>query len=138
MRSFQRLTSLVLGLVLVLALGACGDDTDAAADRAEDAAAQAARAAKQKAGEAREAAGDAFATFRTGAERLVDEASSGDNEALEKLLDQCRDTLEQMRKDNDPRAERVGALCEKIRNADDGNAWKEIREEFKQIGDDDN
>lgn len=119
-------------LASALAVGACGDDdVDSAAQRADEAAER----VKDEAGEAREGAEDAFATFRTGFERLVDEASSGDAEAKEKLLDECRDSLEQLRKDNDPRAEKVGALCERIRNADDGNAWKEIREEYDQIKD---
>ena len=110
---------------------------DDAAQRAEKTAERAADEAKEGAGEAREAAGDAFATFRTGFERLIDEASSGDAEAQEKLLDECRDALEKMRKDNDSRSEQMGALCQRIRDADEGNAWSEIREEYEQIKDGD-
>ena len=89
---------------------------------------------KDGAAEARKGAEDEFA-IRTGFERLVDEASSGDSESKERLLDECRDSLERLRKDNDPRAEQVGTLCEKIRNTDDDNAWKEIREEYDEIKD---
>ncbi|MEY2425252.1 MAG: hypothetical protein QOI61_824 [Actinomycetota bacterium] len=129
MKNAARWTAAVL-LVGALTAGACGDDdVDNAAQRAEDAAER----VKDEAGDAKEKAADALATFRTGFERLVDEASSGDSEAQEQLLDECRDTLEQLRKDNDPRAEQVGALCQQIRDADDGNAWKEIREEWDQI-----
>lgn len=134
MRNPTRITAVLLAAA-ALSLGACGDDADEVADNAAKTAERAGEEAKDAAGKARDGAEDAFATFRTGTERLVDEASSGDNEALEKLLDQCRDTLEEMRKNDDPRAERVGALCEKIRNADNGNAWQEIREEFEQIDD---
>ena len=123
-------------LAAVLVLGGCGDDdVDSAAERAEQAAERAAEEVKDEAGDAREAAEDAFATFRTGFERLVDEASSGDSEAQEELLDECRDSLEQMRKDDDPRAEQVGALCQHIRDADDSNAWEQIREEYEDLKD---
>ena len=117
-------------LAAALAAGACGDDDlDEAAERADDAAER----VKDEAGEAKERAEDALATFRTGFERLVDEASSGDDEAQEELLDECRDTLEELRQNNDPRAEQMGALCQKIRDADDGNAWQEIREEYDEF-----
>lgn len=113
-----------------LSLAACGDDdVDEATDQAE----RAAERVADEAGDARESAEDGLATLRTAFERLVDEASSGDDEAREKLLDDCRDNLEDLRQADDPRAERVGALCERIRSADDGNAWKEIKEEFAQI-----
>ncbi len=129
MRNPARWTVAVL-LAAALAAGACGDDDlDAAAQDAENAAER----VKDEAGKAKEQAEDGLATFRTGFERLVDEASSGDAEAQEKLLDECRDSLEQLRQDNDPRAEQMGALCQKIRDADDGNAWTEIREEYDQI-----
>ncbi len=129
MRNTRRWTVAVL-LAASFALGACGDDdVDNAADRAEDAAER----VKDEAADAKERAEDAVATFRTGFERLVDEASSGDNEAQEELLDQCRDTLEDLRQADDPRAEQMGALCQKIRDADDGNAWTEIREEYDEI-----
>ena len=117
-------------LAATFALGACGDDdVDSAAQRAEDAAER----VKDEAAEAKEDAEDAFATFRTGYERLIDEASSGDNEAHEKLLDECRDTLEEMRQNDDPRAEQMGALCQQIRDADNGTAWEEIREEYDEL-----
>jgi hypothetical protein len=128
----MRRTARAAGTLLLasaLAVGACGDDdVDSAAQRAEE-------GAERVKDEAAEGAEDAFATFRTGFERLIDEASSGDSESKERLLDECRDSLERLRKDNDPRADRVGALCEKIRNTDDGNTWKEIREEYDQLKD---
>lgn len=106
-----------------LLLGACGDDD------VEDAT----ETAEEVAGDAAETAGDAWASFRTQFERLVDKASTGDSEAQEELLDRCRDSLQELRKDNDPKAERVGALCDKIRDADDGTAWDELRNEVKDI-----
>ncbi|MDP1795173.1 MAG: hypothetical protein Q8K63_13640 [Acidimicrobiales bacterium] len=113
-----------------LTFAACSEsDRDSAAQTADDAAER----VEDEAGELKEKAEDAFDSFRTGFERSIDEASSGDDEAKEKVLDECRDTLEDLRQNDDPRAEQVGALCQKIRDADDGNAWNEVREEFDEI-----
>ncbi|MBW3547287.1 MAG: hypothetical protein KY452_04000 [Actinobacteria bacterium] len=107
-----------------LAFGACGDDetADRTADTVEDVAEDAADTAE-----------NAWASFRTGFERLVDEAATGDSEAQDQLLDQCRDTLEELRKADDPGADRVGQLCDNIRDADDETAWDDIRQEFEDI-----
>lgn len=122
MRRARRTSAAVIAGALLL--GACaGDDTpDVDTDRVEDAA-----------GEAREEAQDAWASFRTGFERLVDEASTGDSAARDELLNQCRDTLEKLRKAEDPRADKVGELCDRIRDADDETKWNEIRQEIDEI-----
>lgn len=110
-------------VAVALLLAGCGDDD------VEDAS----NTAEEVAGDAAETAGDAWASFRTQFERLVDKASTGDNEAQEELLDRCRDSLQELRKDNDPKADRVDALCNKIRDADDGTAWDELRNEVKEL-----
>ena len=117
-----------LAAVALVFSGCSDDDAAETADRVEDTA----RDAAEDIGEAAE---DAWASFRTGAERLVDEAATGDNEARDELLDECRDTLEEMRQDDDPEADRVGELCDDIRDADDETAWDEIRQEIEEIDD---
>lgn len=114
---------------VALLLGGCGDDgedVDVDTEQVENEIGDAA-------GDVREETLDAWATFRTGFERLVDKASTGDSEAQTELLDQCRDTLEVLRQDDDPRAEQVGELCDQIRDADGETAWDEVREEVESI-----
>lgn len=106
-----------------LALGACGGDDEVTSGEVEEAV-----------DDAREETEDAFATFRTGFERLVDKASTGDNEAREELLNLCRDTLEDLRQADDPRSDEVGELCDEIRDADDQTAWDSIRQKIDDIG----
>lgn len=106
-----------------LMLGACGGDDEVTSDEVEDAV-----------GDAREETEDAFASFRTGFERLVDKASTGDNEAQEELLNLCRDTLEDLRQADDSRSDEVGELCDEIRDADDQTAWDSIRQKIDDIG----
>lgn len=113
-----------------LFLGACGDDGDGDIDVDTE---QVENEAGEAADEVQEEVGDAFATFRTGFERLVDKASTGDDEAQAELLEECRDALESLRQDDDPRADKVGELCDRIRDADDDGAWDEIREEIEAI-----
>jgi predicted small secreted protein len=82
---------------------------------------------------ATDAVGDAWASFRTGFERLVDRAATGDNEAQEEILEQCRDALEEMRQEDDPQAERMERLCDDIRNADDQADWNALRQAVEQM-----
>ncbi len=109
---------------LGLAFGACGDDD--AADRTADTVESAAE-------DTADTGEDAWASLRTEFEELVDEAATGDSEAQEQLLEQCRETLEELRKADDPGAERVGQLCDNIRDADDETAWDELRQEVEEI-----
>lgn len=109
---------------LGLAFGACGDgDT---ADRTAD-------TVENVAEDASETAENAWASLRTEFEELVDEAATGDSEAQDQLLERCRETLEELRKADDPGAERVGQLCDNIRDADDQTAWDELRQDFEEI-----
>jgi hypothetical protein len=119
-----RKTLTASSIALALALGACGDDdtADRTADTVEDAA--------EQVGENVE---DAWASFRTDFERLVDDAATGDNAAQDQLLDECRDTLEELRQADDPATERVGQLCDNIREADDQTAWDTIRQDIEEI-----
>lgn len=82
---------------------------------------------------AADTADDVWANLRTESEELVDEVATGNSEAQEQLLERCRETLEELRKAEDPGAERVGQLCDNIRDADDETAWDDIRQEFGDI-----
>ena len=122
-RSAVVLITIALGMLFV----ACGDDADTQAtqDTVEDATR-----------DAREEAENAFATLRTEGERLLDEFQTRNApEAKQKLLDQCRDVLERLRKANSDQAGRVDSLCNRIRETDPNNAsvWREVREEIAKL-----
>lgn len=128
--TFNRRVSAAL-VAGALFLGGCSDDGDVDVDNVDTE--QIEDEVGDAADDVREETVDAWATFRTGFERLVDEASTGDDDAQTELLDECRDVLEELRQDDDPRADQVGELCDKIRDADDESAWDEVREEVDAI-----
>jgi hypothetical protein len=101
-------------------LAACGDDDTE--ERVDDAAE-----------DLGEAAGNAWASFRTNWERLIDQASTGDTEAQDELLGECRDLLQDLREDDDPAADGVQSFCDSIRDADDDADWDATRETFEQL-----
>ena len=119
-------------IVIVIALGtlfaACGDndvDTEATQDTVETATR-----------DAREETENAFATLRTEAERLVDEFQTRNApEAKQRLLDQCRDARERLRRANSDQVGRVDSLCNRIRDTDPSNAslWREVRDEISKL-----
>ncbi|MDQ4089738.1 MAG: hypothetical protein M3163_05490 [Actinomycetota bacterium] len=118
--------------VIVIALGAlfvaCGDndvDTEATQDTVEDATR-----------DARQETENAFATLRTEAERLVDEFQTRNApEAKQRLLEQCRDVLERLRRADSDQVGRVESLCSRIRDTDPTNAslWREVRDEITKL-----
>lgn len=117
------MTVFALGMLFV----ACGDDADTQAtqDTVEDATR-----------DAREEAENAFATLRTEGERLLDEFQTRNApEAKQKLLEQCRDVLERLRKADSDQAGRVESLCDRIRDTDPANTsvWNEVREEITKL-----
>ena len=118
-------------VLIIIALGmlfvACGDDADTQAtqDTVEDATR-----------DAREEAENAFATLRTEGERLLDEFQTRNApEARQKLLEQCRDVLERLRRADSDQAGRVESLCDRIRDTDPSNSsvWNEVREEITKL-----
>ncbi|HUF31896.1 MAG TPA: hypothetical protein VMN58_01655 [Acidimicrobiales bacterium] len=118
-------------LTLMLALGllaGCGDDGDGDADVTTD-------DLEDVGDDLRDVANDAWASLRTNAERLIDKAATGDDEARDELLAQCRDSLQELRKAEDPGADRLQSLCDEIRDADDDTAWDEVRREIEEMGD---
>ena len=119
---------IVSAFVLAGMLSACGSDdidTEATGDTIEE-----------SAEDAREAAENAFVEFRTGGERLVDEIRTRNApEAKQQLLDRCRDALERLREADSDDADRVDALCDRIRDTDiqDSSVWDEIKEQIEQL-----
>ncbi len=128
----RHLTRLLFALLLAsLALTACSDDgnVDEAADRTQDTAADVAR-------DVRNSTENAFAELRTRAEEFIDGVQTrGAPEAKQRVLDQCRDTLEDLRKADSPDADRVDEICNQIRDTDVSNndAWQQIRNELNQL-----
>lgn len=117
------LTIIALGMLFV----ACGDDADTQAT--QDTVADATR-------DARDEAENAFANLRTEAERLLDEFQTRNApEAKQKLLEQCRDALERLRKADSDQTGRVESLCDRIRDTDPANAsvWNEVRDEITKL-----
>lgn len=118
--------------VITVALGAlfvgCGDndaDTEATGDTVE-----------QAADEARQEAENAFASWRTDAERLLDEIQTRNApEAKQQLLDRCRDALEQLREADSAQADRVDDLCNRIRDTEVSNmsVWREVKDEVAKL-----
>lgn len=126
-RSRGRVAVVLITVALGMLFVACGDDADTQAtqDTVEDATR-----------DAREEAEDAFATLRTEGERLLDEFQTRNApEAKQKLLEQCRNVLERLRKANSDQAGRVDSLCNRIRDTDPSNAsvWREVREEITKL-----
>ena len=110
---------------------ACSDDGTVDTDRARD---QAQQTQQQVTKETKEA----WATLRTDGERLIDDIQTrNDPDAKQKLLNQCRDALEQMRKNDAANADRVDKFCNRVRETDPNSqsAWNEIKAEFKQLND---
>ncbi len=127
-RSRTRSALVLIAIALGTLLAACGDndvDTEATQDTVEEATR-----------DARQEAENAFATLRTEAERLVDQFQTRNApEAKQRLLDQCRDALERLRRANSDQVGRVESLCNRIRDTDPSNAsvWREVRDEITKL-----
>ena len=110
---------------------ACSEDADLDTEKAKDNANQAAQTIRRE-------TRDAWATLRTDGERLVDQVQTrNDPEAQKQLLEKCRDTVEQMRKNDQPNSDRVNQFCDKVRDTDvkDTNAWNQLKAQFKELND---
>ena len=120
--------TLVLLVAAVIAAG-CSDDNKVDTDKAK---AQATKAAEQVKQQTR----DAWASLRTDGDRLADQVQTRkDPEAKKQLLDKCRDAVERMRKDDQPNADRVNKLCDRIRDADpnDSATWNDVKAQIKDL-----
>lgn len=122
-----RLTFALLALALGMAvIAACTSDDQE----------QVQSAASTAAGEAKTQVKDAWASMRTDGERMIDAVQTRNDPAVKQdLLDSCRNTLEKMRKADNASADKVDALCTKIRDTDpkDSNAWAGIKDQWKQL-----
>ncbi|MDP8936212.1 MAG: hypothetical protein M3O23_00395 [Actinomycetota bacterium] len=116
---------LVLFGALFVACGEDDVDTGATTDTVEE-----------RSTEAREQAENAFASFRTEAERLMDDIRARNApEAKQVLLDRCRDALEQLRQANSDQTDRVDDLCNRIRDTEptDTELWRQVQEEISKL-----
>jgi hypothetical protein len=122
-----------VAILLVASLGAvaCEDGGEATADRANESVRETTRNLSEDTREA-------WAELRVDTERLLDQAQTrNDPEAKERVLSQCRDLEEKLRKEDAPNADRVNEFCDKIRTADPNNssAWNEIKQRFTELND---
>ena len=79
---------------------------------------------------------DAWAKMRTDSDRLVDNVQKNKDQASKQtLLDNCRNTQEQMAKNDAERARRVERVCDQIRDADpaNSNAWSDIKKRLDEL-----
>lgn len=110
---------------LFVACGNDGVDTEATPDTVEE-----------SARDARQEAENAFASWRTDAERLLDEIrTQGAPEVKQTLLDRCRDALENLRQADSPNVDRVDDLCNRIQATDveDAAAWQQVKDAVGQL-----
>ena len=109
---------------------ACSDDGTVDTDRVAD-------QAKTSATQVRQEVQNTWASLRTDGNRLIDDVQARkDPDAKKQLLDRCRDTQEQFRKNDDSaNADRVGSFCDRVRDADPNaqGAWNEIKSEFQKL-----
>lgn len=116
-------------LVGVVAGVACSDDGTVDKDKAKD-------TASQTAGQVKKETRDAWATLRTDGDKLIDQVQTrNDPEAKKQLLDRCRNTVESMRKSDQPNADQVNKLCDKIRDTEPSSqsAWTEIKNQYNDL-----
>ena len=125
--NLPRLALLAIPLVLGMAIvSACSEsETEDAKDTVQGASQDIQKQTK-----------DAWAGLRTDSDRLVDQVQTrNDPEAKKKLLDNCRDSVEKMRKAKSTSADRVNQLCDQIRDADVNNAdaWNNVKSRMTEL-----
>jgi hypothetical protein len=116
-------------LVGAIAGVACSDDGSVDTEQVRD-------QAQQTRQDVKEQTKDAWASLRTDGERLIDQIQTrNDPAAKQRLLDQCRDVLEQMRQNDAASADRVEDFCDRVRdtNPDAQGVWNEIKAEFEDL-----
>ena len=102
----------------------------------EEEAARTDQQVRETSSEARQQAREAWASVRTDGERLIDQIQTrNDPEAKQDLLDDCRDALERLRKNDAAIADRVEKLCDRIRDTDvsAGSAWNDVKQQLRDI-----
>jgi len=125
------LPRLAVAILLVASIGAvaCDEESDATADRANT-------TVKETAKKLTEDTRTAWAGLRVDTERLLDQAQTrNDPEAKQRVLTECRDVEERMRKEDAPNADRVNEFCDKVRTTDPNNtsAWDDLKKRFTEL-----
>lgn len=124
---------------LLVACGGDDEDGQSAEDLREDVeelADEAGDRAGDVAASAEEQLRDGWASLRTDGERLIDRIQTrGDSEAKQELLEDCRDRLEEAREAESSAADRIGSVCDRIRDADvdSGDEWDSIKDKVGDI-----
>ncbi len=116
-----------LGVALALTLLGCGDD--AAGDRGEAGVTTASSLGVRDEDEA----ADVLSMLGTGLERLIYEASTGDENARTELLGRCHDALRKLRQAGNGRLKDTNHICARIRDSTEGTAWDDLRREVKEV-----
>ncbi len=85
-----------------------------------------------------QAAREAWTELRTDGERLIDNIQTNDDPAAkQRLLDECRDAEERLRRAGSGQADRVNEFCDRIRDADvgDDRVWDDLRRQLRDLTD---
>ncbi len=134
MRNRSKALFCSIALAGAVAVGCGSDADDTTASEAASSIESVVGSAATRAGEASQ---DVLASLHTESERLMDDIQSGDtgkaDTARKELLDNCRDSLEQLRQDEAPEADQVEGLCDKIRDADTDAEWTEVQSELAAL-----
>jgi hypothetical protein len=118
-RVLTTLIALVMGGALLVGCGNDDADVEETTDDVTD--------------DIEEGARDAWASLRTGWERVIDDVATGDVDAQVELLEECRDTLQDLREAGDESADDVQSLCDAIRDADEDTDWDAIRAQYDEL-----
>jgi hypothetical protein len=125
------LPRLAVALLLIASVGAiaCDEESEATADRANE-------TVKETTKNLTEDTRQAWASLRVDTERLLDQAQTrNDPDAKQRVLSQCRDLEEKLRKQDAPNADRVNEFCDKVRTTDPTNtsAWDDLKQRFNDL-----
>ena len=123
-RMLPRLLAAALVALSVVGI-ACSDDGTVDTDKARD-----------QAQSIRKETRDAWASMRTDGDRLVDQIQTrNDASAKQQLLDNCRKSVEEMRKNDAPNADQVNKFCDKVRDTDVSNrsGWDDVKNQFREL-----
>lgn len=127
-------TKTLFGSLAIAAVVAAGCGSSASDTTAREAATTISSVASSVAGNASSSGQDVLASLQSEGERVWDDIRSSDtgkaDTAKKALLDKCRDSLEDLRKQSAPTADRVEKLCDEIRDAKTDAAWTKVQSEL--------
>ena len=127
---------LLAGAVAGVACSESGTmDKDTAKDKAQTAATQVQQSAQSAANS--QDLQSAWASLRSDAYSLIDQLQTrADPGTKQQLLDRCRATQDQFKKNNDmANADKVGKVCDRVRDTDPNaqGAWNEVKSQINKL-----